>query len=77
MTATILLCFFIPCSPAIVTDDANLRIAAKRIMLGKLIITGQICIAPDYVLLTSPAMRDQFIEYCKAAITSFYGEVSG
>ena len=63
-------------SPVIIADDANLNVAARRVVMGRLANCGQICIAPDYVLLTSPAMRDQFIEYCKAAITSFYGEVS-
>ena len=63
-------------SPVIVAEDTNLEIAAKRTVMGKLMNTGQICIAPDYVLLTSATMRDRFVEYCKKFITSFYGEVS-
>ncbi|MDR1398144.1 MAG: aldehyde dehydrogenase family protein [Desulfarculales bacterium] len=37
-------------SPALVTKDARLPIAAKRIAWGKILNAGQTCIAPDYVL---------------------------
>ena len=36
-------------SPCIVDQDANLDIAAKRIVFGKFINAGQTCIAPDYL----------------------------
>lgn len=39
-------------SPAIVDDTANLKVAAKRIVWGKLQNNGQTCIAPDYVLVS-------------------------
>ncbi len=38
-------------SPAIVHGSYDLRAAVDRIMTGKLMNAGQICIAPDYVLL--------------------------
>lgn len=37
-------------SPAIVTSNANLNVAAKRIVWGKFLNAGQTCIAPDYIL---------------------------
>ena len=37
-------------SPVIVAADADIAVAAKRIAWTKLINSGQICIAPDYVL---------------------------
>src|SRR5262249_56674811 len=37
-------------SPVIVSADADIDVAAKRIAWTKLINSGQICIAPDYVL---------------------------
>ncbi len=37
-------------SPTIVLKDANLDIAAKRIVFGKYFNAGQTCIAPDYIL---------------------------
>jgi aldehyde dehydrogenase (NAD+) len=36
-------------SPVIVSKDADIKVAAKRIAWTKLINSGQICIAPDYV----------------------------
>src|SRR5665213_1473637 len=37
-------------SPAIIESDANLTVAAKRIIIGKFINAGQTCVAPDYLL---------------------------
>lgn len=36
-------------SPAIVTADANIKIAAKRLVWGKFTNAGQTCVAPDYI----------------------------
>jgi aldehyde dehydrogenase (NAD+) len=38
-------------SPVIVTRHADLEVAARRIAFGKLINSGQTCLAPDYVLV--------------------------
>ena len=38
-------------SPAIVHSTADLKLAADRIIAGKLMNLGQTCIAPDYVLI--------------------------
>ena len=37
-------------SPVIITKDANIKMAAKRIVWGKFLNAGQTCIAPDYLL---------------------------
>ncbi|XP_019855106.1 PREDICTED: fatty aldehyde dehydrogenase-like [Amphimedon queenslandica] len=60
-------------SPVIVADDANIEVAARRIMWGKLTNAGQICIAPDYVLC-SESIRDRFVDSCKKAAEQFYGK---
>jgi len=60
-------------SPAIVERDANLTIAAKRIALGKFSNAGQICVAPDYILVHED-VKDHFIKILKQVIVSFYGE---
>ena len=39
-------------SPAIVDESANLEVAARKIVAGKFLNAGQICIAPDYILLS-------------------------
>jgi len=38
-------------SPAIVEPDANISVAARRIALAKFSNAGQMCVAPDYVLV--------------------------
>jgi aldehyde dehydrogenase (NAD+) len=50
-------------SPAIVSSDADLELAARRICWGKFLNAGQTCVAPDYVLIQmAQCIRD------------FYGE---
>lgn len=60
-------------SPCIVTADADVDIAARRIAWGKCLNAGQTCIAPDYLLLHS-AVRERFIEAFKREVRSLYGE---
>lgn len=38
-------------SPCVVEEDANIKIAAKRIAMTKFSNAGQMCVAPDYVLV--------------------------
>jgi aldehyde dehydrogenase (NAD+) len=57
-------------SPVIVSADADIEVAAKRIAWTKLINSGQICIAPDYVLAEAP-IRDKLIDEIKKAVTGF------
>jgi len=55
-------------SPAIVDRTANLDEAAKKIAWGKSFNSGQICIAPDYVLVDE-SVRVPFVEKLRAAAT--------
>ncbi|HWB24177.1 MAG TPA: aldehyde dehydrogenase [Chitinophagaceae bacterium] len=59
-------------SPAIVEADANIVIAAKRIIMGKFLNAGQTCIAPDYVLAHT-SVKGALIESMKKSIEEFYG----
>ena len=59
-------------SPAIVTVDADLAVAARRIIMGKFTNAGQTCIAPDYLLVHAD-VRDRLLPMLQAAITRFYG----
>ena len=38
-------------SPCIVDETANISYTAKKILIGKLINYGQVCVAPDYVFV--------------------------
>ncbi|MDR1919671.1 MAG: aldehyde dehydrogenase [Tannerellaceae bacterium] len=59
-------------SPCIVTDSADLSIAAKRIIWGKMLNAGQTCVAPDYVIVHH-SVKQELIEQLKQAVFSFYG----
>lgn len=48
-------------SPVIVTKDADLAVAARRIAWGKMLNAGQTCVAPDY-LLADAAILDEMVE---------------
>jgi aldehyde dehydrogenase (NAD+) len=60
-------------SPAIVTSDAAVDMAAKRIAWGKYINAGQTCIAPDYVLVHK-SISDKLISGIKHYVEEFYGK---
>lgn len=60
-------------SPCIITKDANISLAAKRIAFGKLLNAGQTCVAPDYILVEQEIKGD-FIHYLEKYIKEFLGE---
>ncbi|CAN5657807.1 aldehyde dehydrogenase [soil metagenome] len=60
-------------SPAIVSRNANVDVAARRIAWGKFINAGQTCIAPDYVLVERP-VHDELVAAIGTHITEFYGD---
>lgn len=60
-------------SPAIVTENANIAVAARRVAWAKFLNAGQTCIAPDYVLV-APAVHDEFVEALRSTLVEFYGE---
>ncbi|MBB2988925.1 aldehyde dehydrogenase (NAD+) [Mycolicibacterium iranicum] len=57
-------------SPVIVSADADIDVAAKRIAWTKLINSGQICIAPDYVLADA-SIRDELVDKLRKTIDTF------
>jgi aldehyde dehydrogenase (NAD+) len=59
-------------SPCIVNNDANLDIAVKRICAGKFTNAGQVCVAPDYVLVQRD-VKEAFLEKLKRRIIDCYG----
>jgi aldehyde dehydrogenase (NAD+) len=60
-------------NPCIIDETANIKLAARRIVWGKLINGGQTCIAPDYLLIHT-SVKDKFVEYYQKEITNAYGE---
>jgi aldehyde dehydrogenase (NAD+) len=63
-------------SPVIVAADADIAVAAKRIAWTKLINSGQICIAPDYVLADAK-IRDELVSKIGEAVATFEAGSSG
>ena len=59
-------------SPAIVTADAPLDSAAKRIAWGKSLNAGQTCIAPDYVWVDK-TIKDRFQDLLRGHFTRMAG----
>lgn len=60
-------------SPCIVDRTANIPLAAKRIVFGKLLNCGQTCVAPDYILCDE-TVKDQLVEELKKQVVAQYGE---
>lgn len=60
-------------SPCIVHKDANPELAARRIIWGKCLNSGQTCVAPDY-LLVHRDIKDRVISAMKTSIIEFFGE---
>lgn len=63
-------------NPCVIADDARLDFAAKRIVWGKFINSGQTCVSPDY-LLVDKKVKDKLLELIVQAVASFYGEDPG
>lgn len=60
-------------SPCVVTADANITVAAKRITLAKFSNAGQMCVAPDYILVQEEAYG-ALVDAITRCIRDFYGE---
>jgi coniferyl-aldehyde dehydrogenase len=58
-------------SPVIVGSSADIEKVALRTMTCKTLNAGQICLAPDYVLLPE-GKEDEFVEAAKNAVASMY-----
>jgi aldehyde dehydrogenase (NAD+) len=59
-------------SPCIVTADANVDLAARRVIWGKFVNAGQTCVAPDY-LLVHQDIKPAFLERAKEHLRTFFG----
>ncbi|MEB3226449.1 MAG: aldehyde dehydrogenase [Synechococcus sp.] len=60
-------------SPCIVDQNIDLKETAKRIIWGRFLNAGQICIAPDY-LLVAASIQENLLKEMAACIREFYGD---
>jgi coniferyl-aldehyde dehydrogenase len=58
-------------SPVIIGATADIDQAAVRVMAGKLLNAGQVCLAPDYVFVPEGAV-DAFVDAAKRAVAASY-----
>ncbi len=60
-------------SPCVVDADANLKVAARRIAMTKFSNAGQMCVAPDYVLVHQ-SVKQPFVDAMQETIHQFFGD---
>ncbi len=58
--------------PLFMDDSVDLRLAAKRLVWGKMLNLGQTCVAPDYVLCSSSVMK-KIVPMIKEVTEAFFG----
>ena len=58
-------------SPTVISATADLREAIERIMVGKMLNAGQVCIAPDYVMLPEGKM-DEAVAIAREVVAEMY-----
>ncbi len=60
-------------SPCVVESDANVNVAANRIAVAKFSNAGQMCVAPDYVLVHA-SKKEALITALKTTLHKFFGD---
>jgi coniferyl-aldehyde dehydrogenase len=58
-------------SPVLVGESADVQIMANRVMFGKTLNAGQICLAPDYLIMPKEK-TGQFVEAATSAVAKMY-----
>ena len=58
-------------SPCIIDETADIKLAARRVLWGKLLNAGQTCVSVDYVLIHS-SVKDGFIKYLQKELKKRY-----
>lgn len=58
-------------SPVIIDPACDIKLAARRILWGKVINAGQACVAPDYILVPR-YFQDTFVQALKEVYEKFY-----
>jgi len=60
-------------NPTIVHSSADIKTAARRIAHGRYVNSGQICTAPDHVLVW-PDVKDELVSHLAQTVREFYGD---
>lgn len=62
-------------SPCVVESDANIKVAARRIAMTKFSNAGQMCVAPDYVLVHA-SKKEELVTALRSVIKQFFGDAA-
>ena len=60
-------------SPCVVESDANIKVTARRIAMTKFTNAGQMCVAPDYVLVHA-SVKDKLVRALKETLIKFFSD---
>jgi len=58
-------------SPVFVSDSADLKMVSERVGLGKFMNAGQICLAPDYLMISEDRVED-FVSTFTQTVSAMY-----
>ncbi|KAF5494393.1 Beta-apo-4'-carotenal oxygenase [Colletotrichum siamense] len=58
-------------NPAFVTSNADLRLAARRLLWGKTLNAGQVCVSHNYVLIERGLVKD-FVKFLRESYSEFF-----
>ena len=58
-------------SPVVIGRSADLQLTTDRLMMGKMLNAGQICLAPDYVMVPSERI-DEFVESSRRSVARMF-----
>ena len=60
-------------SPCVVESDADIKVTARRIAMTKFSNAGQMCVAPDYVLV-HVSKKEELVIAIKSHLKNFFGD---
>ncbi|MGQ0737625.1 MAG: aldehyde dehydrogenase [Bacteroidota bacterium] len=60
-------------SPCVVESDANIKVTARRIAMTKFSNAGQMCVAPDYVLVHE-SVKDKLLDALKETLPRLFSD---
>lgn len=58
-------------NPVIVAEDADIEDAAAKVAFARMLIAGQVCLAPDYIL-AHESVKDAFVAALKSKIDAMF-----
>jgi coniferyl-aldehyde dehydrogenase len=61
-------------SPVVISPEADLKVVADRVMVGKTMNAGQLCLSPDYVLVPEEKERE-LVDHMSASVARMFPRI--